>query len=236
MFYKLFNEYKSNLSKNDLKKLFLGIHLMITIKFDCGYYRSGNYYFEFYKSMIENGILSFDDSGYLDAVVCRNIVIKYLEYKEWVSEFIVEYIPKLKPENIESFTHFCKAFTYLIDGDFEKSLTHLQKIESNIQVIKADVKLFYLMNYYELNYYENALSLIDSFKHYSSSDKHLKDFHTKLYKSFMKIYLKLFRIKLSNKNSEFELKKIIGELNKDYNFSHRNWLLMKANELLTKVA
>lgn len=236
LFYKLFNEYKSNLSKNDLKKLFLGIHLMITIKFDCGYYRSGNYYFEFYRSMIENGILSFDDSGYLDAVVCRNIVIKYLEYKEWVSEFIVKYIPKLKPENIESFTHYCKAFTYLIDGDFEKSLIHLQKIESNIQVVKADVKLFYLMNYYELNYYENALSLIDSFKHYSSSDKHLKDFHTKLYKSFMKIYLKLFSIKNKTGNYDYELDKIIDELKKDYNYSHRNWLINKAKELKSKGA
>jgi len=235
-FYSMFEEYKSKLSKNDLKKLFIGIHYMISVKYECGFYVTGNYYFNLYKSMIENGILSFDDSQYLDSILCRNIVVKYLEYKDWVSEFIKVYIPKLKPEIKESFLHYSKAFTYLIDGDFEKSLFHLPKVESNIQIIKADVKLFYLMNYYELNYYENALSLIDSFKHYSSSDKHLKDFHTKLYKNFMKIYLKLFKIKMSGKNNEFELNKILVDLNNEYNFSHRNWLLKKTNELLNKGA
>ena len=141
----------------------------------------------------------------------RNTVNAALKVKEfnWLETFIEDCIPKLLPQHRASMKSFSLGRLEFERGNFEKALEHASKIQFDMFTYKIDVKNLLLLTYYELELFDQAEYLIDTYKHYV---KHTKDYSQgflRQYKNFIDIYNSLLKIRSSvkTKNADLLLKK-----------------------------
>ena len=86
-----------------------------------------------------------------------------------------------------------------------------------------------LQVYYEMNNFEPAISLLDSYKHFLKSDRTITEFYKKVNSDFLKYYTKLLKVKMGEKGSTAdELKRLV--LSSD-DFSNKDWINKKIDEL-----
>ena len=94
-----------------------------------------------------------------------------------------------------------------------------------------DIKSWTLKNYYELEYFEQAFSLIDSYKHFLTKNKSLSDHFRERHMNFLKFSEELFKIKSRiNVKPDAGIKK---HLDNTVNIVHKEWLSEKISEALT---
>ena len=117
---------------------------------------------------------------------------------------------------------------YFEKKEFDKALIEVIRVNYNYFVFKFDVRILTLKIYYELNSFEPALSLIDSFSHFLINNKSAESYRES-FLAFLKFVREMVRLKSgSDKKEAAEIKKEI--LNTKTVLS-RNWLLEKAEEL-----
>lgn len=186
--------------------------------------------FELTKSIIENNLIP---QGYIEPYFFTNAVrnASFLKETEWVTVFIEKHKNMLNPENRDEILNYSYAMLEFNRNDFNASLKYLSSINIEQANMKYDMKNIRALNYYELGYTEELISHIDTYKHFlSRDDKRTEQFKEKN-KYFLKCVLNLAKLKENFNAVELEMLKKEIE-NAEY-FSHKEWLLEKANELLT---
>ena len=113
--------------------------------------------------------------------------------------------------------------------NFEKALEYLSKVEIIFFYFKYHLKILYLQVYYELNYTEQAISMIDSFKHFLKNNKYVPDSLGVNYKKFTDYYIRLLNVKTTYRKSEVKIFK--EKIQKEERLFFKNWFLEKLNEL-----
>ena len=86
-----------------------------------------------------------------------------------------------------------------------------------------------MKTYYELGYFETALSIIDTTKHLLTSEINISDGVKKLHYTFIKYYTELLNIRLNY--DDYRLHKLIKELQDDESVLSGEWLIEKAAEV-----
>jgi len=120
---------------------------------------------------------------------------------------------------------FAMALLSFEMNDFEKALEFTGKVNYELFVFKYDIKLLLLKIFYEKNCYEEALSLIDSFKHFLSGNKTVSEYYRNNYMLFLKYYKELLNMKIQNSTEDSELLK--NKINSEKNLISKTWLLEK---------
>lgn len=185
--------------------------------------------FEITKNIIDKNLIP---EGYIEPYFFTNIVRNSSGINEfnWSEEFIEKYRKRLNPEHAEEITDYSYAMLEFARGNFELSLKHLSKINMERSNMKLDIKNLIVMIYYELNYQEELISFIDTYKHFLQRDKsvavHLKNFNS----LFLKFVSELIKIKYHrNPDSAYLLKK---EIESAAYFILKDWLVKKASDLM----
>lgn len=116
--------------------------------------------------------------------------------------------------------------------NFEESLNNLARLKYDSFVFKYDVKVLSLMIYYELEYLEEALSVIDSFKHFINKTKSVSGYAKEIHLNFLKYYYEIIKLKSLDNDKEkgkekSKLKEIIGK----QKIRNKYWLLEKISLL-----
>ena len=226
-FYRNINRF-SRLEKHFLFSSLTDIHLMKR-----SYIRNlpQKEIFEIHKRMIEEEAYSPAKDEFMDIVLYRNILLLSLELREleWVDYFVRTYTEKLSPKFRESSGNFANAWLYFEKGEFEKALRFINKVNFDFYMYKVDVRLLMLGIYYELELYDQAFSLVDSFKHFAAEGPEVKK---QARRRDIKFYLILLKAKTSGDLSDVDL--MIDELNIDSKHVFKNWILRKAEELIKK--
>jgi hypothetical protein len=187
--------------------------------------------FELYVKSLELGCHRSSKDDPFHIVLFRNILFSGLDCKEynWVEYFINNFADELLPEQRINLKYYSLAFLEFERKNFEASLEHLAKVEYTFLSFKIDVKVLLFKLYYELGYFDNALSVLNSTKQYINNTDDLSASFKSKYKLFTKYCNELLSIKLSKNPKDAGL--ILNELKKeDHIFSHL-WLLKKLNEL-----
>ncbi|MBK7255245.1 MAG: hypothetical protein IPI04_15395 [Ignavibacteria bacterium] len=93
------------------------------------------------------------------------------------------------------------------------------------------------MIYYELGYFEELDSLLDSCKHFISNDKIVTDSAKHIFSSFINIVQRMAELKSGNhkKDKEFILQTLKDETQKN-NATNKIWILEKLAELEKQIA
>jgi hypothetical protein len=184
-------------------------------------------FFDVYKHRIENGVFSYEPNQSMRTMLYRMIVVNGLAVKEynWVKNFIENYTNYLPEEHRNNMNCFAMALLSFEMNDFEKALEFVGKVNYELFVFKYDIKLLLLKIFYEKNCYEEALSLIDSFKHFLSGNKTVSEYYRNNYMLFLKYYKELLNMKIHNSTEDSEMLK--NKINSEKNLISKTWLLEK---------
>jgi len=192
-------------------------------------------YPEYRKQMFEitKKLLAADliPDGFIEPYFFTNIVrnASLLNEFDWLDNFLSEYKHRLNPELSDEITNYSQAMIESAKGNFEKSLMHFSKIKIERSNMKLDLKNLLIIIYYELNFIEELISLIDTNKHFLQRDRSVSDSYRQVSLLLMNFVSELIKIKSSNKKiSTHGLRK---EIEKSDYFIFKEWLLKKAEEL-----
>lgn len=148
---------------------------------------------------------------------------------EWVEDFITKNKDKLLPEIRENTFNYCMAVLHSKKMEFEKSLGFLGKLKFPELSYNLDVRMSYMMNYYELNLFDQLFSSIDAYKHFISDNNNIPEHRIDWAKNSLKFMTKIAKAKSENKKISYaDLK----EAESVDSFMNRKWILEKMRELV----
>ncbi len=187
--------------------------------------------FSLYKFSLEQGNLLSFHNKFMNLVTYRNILYIAIEVKEfdWIRKFIADYLQYVRADNKDSLENISLGILSFEISDFSKTLEYIMKVKYDHEIFKIDVKNILMKTYYELGYYETAISVIDATKHLLSGGLNISEGVKKLHLTFIKFYTELINIRL--KYDDFRHHKLVKELQEDESVLSRRWLLDKAADL-----
>lgn len=174
-----------------------------------------------YKDMMQMDAWRSEASGYLQVALYRNIMFMALILKEyeWLSGFITNDSSKLHPEFINNMESYAWTHYYFETGKLESALTHSAKVQYDFFAFKLDIKHILLKIYYELNLFDQAYSLLDTYKHFLRETKEVSDHHKIWHEGFIIIYTKMLKVKSMEEYTEAE--------NLNYEFENLKHIMSK---------
>lgn len=184
-----------------------------------------------YSNLLKEKIYRPEKGSEMPFMLYRVILSNFIELKKVAAaeKFTLEYTKYLNTDKKESFYNYSFALIEFAKGNFEKALDYISKVDMVFFYFKYDLKNLYLRIYYELNFEEEAYSMLDSYYHFLKSNKYVSDgqkIHNKMFADYFK---KLISIKISGDKSELiKLKKNVSDEKKLF---YKNWFLEKINEL-----
>lgn len=234
-YYRLRNEFYGNMDKLDREERYIIFNQLSNYCLDEVSRKNELFFVEALdvcRKMIESRSYSFSENEFMQVMTYRNIIFLSNAVKDdkWFEYFVENHGELLSPEYREDMKNFALGNLWFLRKEFEKSLVSISKIQNEFFLFKSDLRNILLKIYYELGYYEQAYSLIDSYKHFLSGTKEISKEYKVQYEAFIKRYVQLLKIK-SGKSRD--LPAIIRkELSRETRIVNRNWLIEKADELI----
>ncbi len=152
---------------------------------------------------------------------------------DWARKYINDYSEKLAPEFREISVLYVNSRLLFAEKKYRDALKVISRVKPKKLDHNAYLRTRTLLSqiYFEIQDYENILTLIDSFKHYLSSQPMITEREAVKYSNFMNALQKLTLLSINT--DEFSIIKLEKEINSftDYNISHRSWLLEKISNL-----
>lgn len=184
-----------------------------------------------YMYMLDNNVYTMFENEYLQALSYRTFIYIATGINEYllIEEFINRHTDKLKPEYRENMKHYAYAYMYFSKKEFEKSLVNISKVKYQVFLFKADVKNLMLKIFYELNLYEQAASMLDTYKHYIQSSNEVSEHLKKIHSEFLIFFNRIIKIKSTGIKKDLDAVTI--EILKNNSVVSKKWLIEKTNEL-----
>ena len=159
--------------------------------------------FRINKMRLEDGVFS-PDGKVMRLMLYRQILMTaiYLKEYEWAEDFVEVYSVKLPPGYIKNMQNFSFAHIWFGKQEYGNALGILNKVDFDIFTLNFDTRNLMLKIYYELNYFEEAFSLVDSYRHFISKNKLVSAYYKELTLEFLHYYSWLYKIKLNSSHNE----------------------------------
>lgn len=121
---------------------------------------------ELYEIILKNNYYISDKAKYLPHELFRSILFLGLELKEsaWILNHIKVNSKKLQPDAKVNMCNFGYAYFYNLQGEYEKSLSYVERVPLDNFNYKFDMKNLKLKNFFELNYFEEMFDLIHTYR------------------------------------------------------------------------
>ncbi len=193
--------------------------------------------FENYKFMIDKGIYESDNVKFINYSEYRTILAIALKIKkfDWARDFIKEYGNGFQSAHREDYMNYSYAFLNYEMKNYEESLKYSSLISLDQMLLKLDVNILNAMIYYELNYYDSALSTADSFKRFLKENDVLSLEVKNSHLNFINSYKAIVKFRESN-SGIFELRKLKEEIENFSIVRRKKWLLEKIDELENSIS
>ncbi|HMS33756.1 MAG TPA: hypothetical protein PKC91_06690 [Ignavibacteria bacterium] len=162
----------------------------------------------------------------------RQVLKLSLELKKfkWCLEFIKKYNPYLNPDVRVNMYNYSLAEYYFHKKRFDQAMRYFHKIELSHFLLRVDIRNLMLMTYYELDMFENAISLIDSYKHFLTNTEVLSDTEKRKCRSFINAVHNMIKYKTSVKQGN---KNQIRECLKNV-MHNKEWILERFKMIDTR--
>lgn len=186
--------------------------------------------FEVNKILLEKKLFRIENC-YFPIIAFKSLIQNALQINEieWTEKFIEEFHKQLAPECRNSMKHYGYAFLFFKKKEYKRSFEECSKVKFENIIINYDIKLLTLKLYYDTDSFETALSFIDSFKHFVSSNKFISEPHKEYFNNLIYFVNKLIKAQMGNERIRKD--DLIGELSRVKNVHGRDWVLEKAMEL-----
>lgn len=235
----LFSKHFSVLTKVDQKNIYSVLQTYCINKIDDGFENYNKELLNILLEMLKFNVLSHKEKDVIDINLFRNILILCVTLKEVgiLKKFIRDYIKFIEAESRSSVTAYSFAHLNYLQKNFEKCMEYCNKINFSDFLLttnenlyfKNDIKKLMLLSLYELNSLENALSLIDTHKHFIKNSKLIKDNIKKKYMNFLNNVNDL--IKLRIQFDEYDAVKLKEKVLQTKELINKDWILEKLSQL-----
>ena len=234
--YALKEKYKIDISSSDLFNVY--VHLfgfcayMINTAGENSFYKDA---LKIYKEVLRDGIINKENILYPDFLNIIKVACGAKEYK-WIDEFIEEYKDAIPADELDNCLNFSYGNVEYKKGNFKEALDYFARTNFQNFILKIQVRTLMVKLYYEMALYEQALSSIDSFKHYLQREKSITDEYRFAHSDFLKLTHELIKIKTSIDKKDLDyklsiLKESIFNI-KSNTFGIKGWLKERLNEML----
>lgn len=179
--------------------------------------------FDLYQAMLERKLIQHDAVQFPPAF--KNIVSVALRLKafNWVEAFIKTHTDYLEPEYRDDYLNYNLARLYFEQNNYPAAQDHLLKVQYKDFFIGLNARMLLLKTYYELDLYDLAYSLIDSFKQYLNR-KGIMAYHKQNYQNNLKYVKRLLNLNIYDKAR----KKLLHEqITGEQILTEKKWLLEK---------
>jgi len=187
--------------------------------------------FYLYNVLLENNYYINRTSKFLSVDLFRDILILAINSKkyDWTEEFIRRFQQEVNPEERENIINFSYAYLYFSLGDSLKALGYYQKIKMDTFVYKYDIKILALKIYTELNYFEEILSEIKTFREFLRNNPMVSPDKRIRFGNFVK-YLEKMVLYMAG-NEKVDINYIRRKIIQEKSLTQKKWLLDKINSL-----
>lgn len=228
--FELFNSIKSSMPYAEKKLIYRNIHDIYMQMYNSGISSAKHHIYELINEMLRDKIFNTAGGTDFELNLFRTILLGAFDKPDWVEKTVNEYSYLLNDEVRDVMVSF--AFTFINIGRENpgKALEYLSKLDYITFISKSDVKILSLMVYYDLNYYEEALSTIDAFKHYMANSKEMSSIYRTMFGNFTNYILKLFKLRESFDKNEAEY--LSHQIKTVKMIGYDSWLLKKIETLI----
>lgn len=185
------------------------------------------------KENFDRGTIILGKILYPDFLNHVKIAVRVNEF-EWAEKYISKYHHLLTEEK-DSTLNFCYGIINYKKRNLDKALDLFSRANFNNFLIKIQVKILLLQIYYEKEMYEQALAMIDTFRHYLTREKLIVEDYKKSFYDYLKITNELIKLNTnySKEKINFNIKKIIDDIEKIKmnQFGIKIWLRNKLSAL-----
>ena len=227
----IFNKHKEKFSRFEKHYILMDLYSHCIRQFSSGNIDFIRDEFEICKQLKDENALTDSEDTSILLIHFRNFVYTALKAKEydWLEEFVNDCAMMLAPDGRDSMRDFTLARLEFERGNFNKALEYASGIQYEIFTYKLDVKNLLLFIYYELELFDQAESLIDTYKHYITHMKEFSPAYMKKFKDFIKIYSLLFKARTSGKTQDPDL--LLKKAEDIRVLPSRAWFVQKIKEL-----
>ncbi len=189
--------------------------------------------FSIYKYILAKKYYVLGVHDYLPIELYRPVLKLGLELKKykWTLDFIKRYIPLLNSDIRSNMYNYSLAEYFFHKKRFDDALRYFHKIELNHFLLRVDLRNLMLKTFYELNLFENAISLIDSYKHFISKTEVLSEAEKNKCRYFILSVQNLIKCKTSIKSTA---KHQIHEYLKHDMYS-KDWVIERFNSIDNRI-
>ncbi len=190
-------------------------------------------YFNIIKEMIEKKFYPLEEN-YLPEHTYISFAGDGLIQKEyeWTKKFIEQHKEIIRPERRENAYNYCLATLNYRLKNYDKALKLLAKVKTEDFYYTLRVKNHFLKIYFETNQFESVLNLVDSFRHFLTSNKSIPDYISTRFISYVnflgRVCNAIFSKDISNLHS------IKTEITGSQNFENRAWMIEQISRILAK--
>jgi hypothetical protein len=154
---------------------------------------------------------------------------------EWSKYVLNKYIHEIEGKGNLGIEYYFRSLISFHEGNFEEALRQINKLDLKKMTVDTfsfffDIRFLKFKIYFELNYIEESLGMIDSFEHSLKKDTRINKSLQPAYKGFVKYYKKLVQCRIKEDYSGIAeiTERIISE-----RVNEKKWLLKKAGELIS---
>ncbi len=186
--------------------------------------------FNIQRNFIENGYYKTSRVKYIPYGLFRSTLSAALESKEygWAEKFIKTQIRNVSPDQRGNMQNHAYAHYYFEKGEFQKSLSYVNKGSIDFYLFKYDLKNLKLRIYYNLKYFDNALQLIHSYEEQLKNDELITPATKTKHRHFLAAMKKLINHKLDK--AQIDTDSLRRKISFDENFMCKDWLLKEVEK------
>lgn len=228
---KLFDEIRDNLNEDYKIQQYNIMTYYCIIRHNYGIKKFQIELFKLYNERLKLGIYLDIEKKYFPVRTFRNYVLLgiILKKHKWTENFIKKYSRELTEDYREYEIRLSYSRLYFSKKEYSRSLGYLENFKGLNYLHYCDSSVLKLCNYYEAEKFEDAFFEIDKFTHYLRNHKEIPKIHKIYSLNFLKIYLKIIKIKTgTEKKNLLDLENLFE---KTELISRKNWLKEKIDEL-----
>jgi len=231
---KIFIDHASEFEETDTYMLWAVLGETLYLKLipqDVAHYRRE--VFELNDYFLKLNIYPARNEEYFTTQVFENIFAAAIicnEY-EWSENFIIKYGQMLHPETRENQVNYCLGVLNFKLKKYEKSLEHIGKVNYSDIIMKINLRFYTLLNYIEMKHYESALSLIDSSKHFSSSNEKIPKFLLGHINTSLRVFKRIILAEAGVKELDYT---VLEEAKKAQRFFQKSYAMEKMKVIFEK--
>ncbi|MDZ4711506.1 MAG: hypothetical protein SGI89_04190 [bacterium] len=183
--------------------------------------------FELYELHIKHGLFKSEDN-YFRTDMFINIFRKSLLYKSIEESviFLEENISLIHHEHQKNLVWLCKALILFDTGKFREALTLTSKINSNLIIIKTQLRKLLMKISYELNEFDENKDDVNNYRTFVINSKSISEINQNLLLGFIKTFNDLINLK-NNKGDDYLIGQIKKDVDKMNDLSDRDWFTKK---------